>query len=113
GVRGFDVPIYFLDADLPSNAEADRTLTGALYGGDSYYRLRQEVLLGIGGVRMLHALGYNDLTRYHMNQGHAALLTLELLGEEAQKAGRKSISGEDIKNVRNKCVFTTHPPVPA
>ena len=83
GVRGFEVPVYFLDADLPSNAEADRNLTGSLYGGDSYYRLCQEVLLGIGGVRMLRALGYTELTRYHMNEGHAALLSLELLGEEA------------------------------
>ncbi len=113
GVRGFEVPVYFLDADLPSNTEADRALTGALYGGDSYYRLRQEVLLGIGGVRMLRAMGYGDLTRYHMNEGHAALLTLELLGDEAQKAGRSSIRGEDIQKVRNKCVFTTHTPVPA
>ena len=113
GVRGFEVPVYFLDADLPSNAEADRALTGTLYGGDSYYRLRQEVLLGIGGVRMLRAMGYSDLTRYHMNEGHAALLTLELLGDEAQKAGRSSIRGEDIQKVRNKCVFTTHTPVPA
>jgi starch phosphorylase len=113
GVRGFEVPVYFLDADLPSNTEADRALTGSLYGGDSYYRLRQEVLLGIGGVRMLRELGYHDLTRYHMNEGHAALLTLELLGAEAQKAGRTSIRGEDIEKVRNKCVFTTHTPVPA
>src|SRR5437868_3427004 len=113
GVRGFDVPIYFLDADLPSNDERDRNLTGALYGGDPYYRLCQEVLLGIGGVRMLRALGYEDLCRYHMNEGHAALLTLELLGEEAQKAGRVSIRGEDIEKVRRKCVFTTHTPVPA
>ena len=113
GVRGFEVPVYFLDAELPSNAEADRALTGTLYGGDSYYRLRQEVLLGIGGVRMLRAMGYDDLTRYHMNEGHAALLTLELLGDEAQKAGSSSIRGEDIQKVRNKCVFTTHTPVPA
>src|SRR5881392_2256093 len=113
GVRGFEVPIYFLDADLPSNAEADRNLTGSLYAGDSYYRLCQEVILGIGGVRILRALGYNDLTRYHMNEGHAALLSLELLGEEAQKAGRTSIRGEDIERVRSKCVFTTHTPVPA
>ena len=113
GVRGFDVPIYFLDADLPSNADVDRPLTGSLYGGDPYYRLRQEVLLGMGGVRMLRALGYHDLTRYHMNEGHAALLTLELLGAEAEKAGRTSIRGEDIEKVRSKCVFTTHTPVPA
>lgn len=113
GVHGFEVPVYFLDADLPSNTEFDRNLTGSLYGGDSYYRLCQEVVLGIGGVRMLRALGYNELTRFHMNEGHAALLSLELLGEEAQKAGRTSIRGEDIEKVRGKCVFTTHTPVPA
>src|SRR3984893_6114824 len=50
GVRGFEVPIYFLDADLPSNADVDRSLTGSLYGGDPYYRLCQEVLFGVGGV---------------------------------------------------------------
>jgi glycogen phosphorylase len=113
GVRGFEVPIYFLDADLPDNADADRNLTGALYGGDSYYRLCQEVVLGIGGVRMLDALGYSDLTRYHMNEGHAALLSLQLLYDEAKKAGRASIRSEDIEKVRSKCVFTTHTPVPA
>jgi starch phosphorylase len=113
GVRGFVVPVYFLDADLPSNVEWDRNLTGGLYGGDSYYRLCQEVLLGVGGVRMLRDLGYTDLTRYHMNEGHAALLSLELLGEEAVKAGRTAICGEDIEKVRAKCMFTTHTPVPA
>jgi starch phosphorylase len=113
GVHGFEVPVYFLDADLPSNTEWDRNLTGSLYGGDAYYRLCQEVLLGIGGVRILRALGHTDLTRYHMNEGHAALLALELLGEEAEKAGRTSIRGEDIEKVRSKCVFTTHTPVPA
>ena len=113
GARGYDVPVYFLDADLPANEERDRNLTGTLYGGDPYYRLCQEVLLGVGGVRMLRALGYTELARYHMNEGHAALLTLELLDEEAQKAGRKSIRGEDIEKVRSKCVFTTHTPVPA
>lgn len=113
GVRGFEVPIYFLDADLPSNAESDRNLTGALYGGDSYYRLCQEVVLGIGGVRMLRALGYSELTRYHMNEGHAALLALQLLRDEAENAGRESIRKEDIEKVRSRCVFTTHTPVPA
>lgn len=113
GVHGFEVPVYFLDADLPSNTEFDRNLTGSLYGGDSYYRLCQEVVLGVGGVRMLRALGYSDLTRFHMNEGHAALLSLELLGEEAHKVGRTSIRGEDIEKVRGKCVFTTHTPVPA
>src|SRR5271166_5080235 len=113
GVRGYEVPIYFLDADLPGNDPRDSALTGSLYGGDPYYRLSQEVLLGIGGVRMLRALGHTELMRYHMNEGHAALLTLELLEEEAQRAGRPSIKGEDIERVRSKCVFTTHTPVPA
>jgi len=113
GVRGYEVPIYFLDADLPENDPRDRELTGSLYGGDPYYRLSQEMLLGIGGVRMLRALGHTELMRYHMNEGHAALLTLELLQEEAKHAGRTSIKGEDIERVRSKCVFTTHTPVPA
>ena len=113
GVRGYEVPVYFLDADLPANDARDRELTGALYGGDPYYRLSQEVLLGIGGVRMLRALGHTELMRYHMNEGHAALLTMELLEEETKRAGRTAIKGEDIERVRNKCVFTTHTPVPA
>jgi starch phosphorylase len=113
GVQNYDVPIYFLDADLPGNDVRDRELTGSLYGGDPYYRLSQEVLLGIGGVRMLRALGHTELMRYHMNEGHAALLTLELLDEEAKRAGRTSVRAEDIEKVRNKCVFTTHTPVPA
>jgi glycogen phosphorylase len=113
GVRGYQMPIYFLDADLPGNAACDRELTGTLYGGDPYYRLCQEMLLGIGGVRMLRALGHTELMRYHMNEGHAALLTIELLEEEAKRAGRTSVKGEDIERVRSKCVFTTHTPVPA
>ncbi len=113
GVRGYEVPIYFLDADLPGNDPRDRELTGQLYGGDPYYRLSQEVLLGIGGVRMLRALGHTELMRYHMNEGHAALLTMELLDEESKRAGRASVKGEDIEKVRSRCVFTTHTPVPA
>ena len=113
GVRGYEVPVYFLDAELPENDPRDRELTGSLYGGDPYYRLSQEVLLGIGGVRTLRALGHTELMRYHMNEGHAALLTIELLDEECQQAGRSSIKGDDIEKVRSKCVFTTHTPVPA
>lgn len=113
GVDGFSVPVYFLDADLPENSEGDRALTHFLYGGDEHYRLCQEVILGVGGVRMLRALGHVNVLRFHMNEGHAALLTLELLDEEAKKAGRSVIVGEDIEAVREKCVFTTHTPVPA
>jgi glycogen phosphorylase len=113
GVRGYEVPVYFLDADLPENDPRDRELTGSLYGGDPYYRLSQEVLLGIGGVRMLRALGHTELMRYHMNEGHAALLTIELLDEETQLSGHTSIKADDIERVRSKSVFTTHTPVPA
>ena len=113
GNGGFRVPVYFLDADLPENSEWDRTLTDYLYGGDQHYRLCQEVILGIGGVRMLRALGHESIERFHMNEGHASLLVLELLDEELKKAGRPSIAHDDIEAVRKKCVFTTHTPVPA
>jgi len=113
GVSGFELPVFFLDADLPENSEADRTLTHYLYGGDARYRLAQEIILGIGGVRMLRALGYQEPARFHMNEGHAALLTLELLNEQARKVGRSAASVEDLEAVRQRCVFTTHTPVPA
>ena len=106
------VPVYFLDTNLPDNSDWDRTLTDHLYGGDTYYRLCQEIILGIGGVRMLRALKYNQIDRFHMNEGHAGFLTLELLKEQCEAAGRDSISEEDIEVVRSKCVFTTHTPVP-
>jgi starch phosphorylase len=113
GVSGAVVPVYFLDADLPENSDWDRQLTGHLYGGDDWYRLCQEIILGIGGVRMLRALGYQDLQRFHMNEGHAAFLTIELLNEEAEKSGKSALGQPEIEAVRRKCIFTTHTPVPA
>ncbi len=113
GNLGFKVPVYFLDANLPENSLGDGTLTDLLYGGDQRYRLCQEVILGMGGVKMLRALGHETLERFHMNEGHASLLTLELLDEEVKKAGRQSLTHDDIEAVRKKCVFTTHTPVPA
>jgi starch phosphorylase len=113
GEGGFRAPVYFLDTDLPENSEWDRTLTHFLYGGDQHYRLCQEVILGIGGVKMLRALGCENIERFHMNEGHAGLLVLELLDEEARKAGRESITHADVEAVKKKCVFTTHTPVPA
>ncbi|MEK6572507.1 MAG: alpha-glucan family phosphorylase, partial [Bacteroidota bacterium] len=113
GVGGFKIPVYFLDADLPENSEWDRTLTHYLYGGDQRYRLCQEVILGIGGVRILQALGYDNISRFHMNEGHASLLAVELLSQEARKAGRDLIAHEDIEAVRKRCIFTTHTAVPA
>ena len=111
GEGGFIIPVYFLDTDLPENSDWDRTLTNVLYGGDQYYRLCQEVILGIGGMRMLRALGHDRLSRFHMNEGHASLLTVELLDEEVKKAGREAITADDIDTVRERCIFTTHTPV--
>ncbi len=113
GVSGHVVPVYLLDTDLPENSDFDRTLTHWLYGGDSHYRLCQETVLGIGGVRMLRELEYDSLRQYHMNEGHASLLVLELLSEQARLAGREHVTHEDIDPVRRRCVFTTHTPVPA
>ncbi|MBZ5657385.1 MAG: alpha-glucan family phosphorylase [Acidobacteriia bacterium] len=113
GIGGYSVPVYLLDTDIPENSEWDRKLTSVLYGGDSRYRLCQEVILGIGGVRMLRALGYEQLDRFHMNEGHASLLTLELLQEEVSEAKRSHIDISDLASVRQQCIFTTHTPVPA
>jgi starch phosphorylase len=113
GADSYSLPVYLLDTDLPENSEWDRQLTSVLYGGDARYRLCQEVVLGMGGVRMLHALGYNSFDRFHMNEGHASLLTLELLLQSARRAGRERITASDLAAVRQKCIFTTHTPVPA
>ena len=78
GRSGHIVPIYLLDTDLEENSGWDRGLTDHLYGGDTNYRLQQEIVLGMGGVRMANALGLR-VNVYHMNEGHAALLTLALL----------------------------------
>ncbi len=113
GFSGHTVPVYLLDADLFENAPEDRGLTDHLYGGDDRYRLCQEVLLGIGGVRVLRALGHDALKRFHMNEGHSSLLTLELLEEHLRLQGRTAAASEDLEAVRKQCVFTTHTPVPA
>ncbi|MFC1522751.1 alpha-glucan family phosphorylase, partial [Elusimicrobiota bacterium] len=113
GLKDSVLPIYFLDTEFPENSEFDRTLTDHLYGGDQRYRLCQEVILGIGGVRMLRALDYHDIKRFHMNEGHSSLLTLELLDEKAIWNKRESFNEEDMEEVRKVCIFTTHTPVPA
>lgn len=107
-------PVILLDTDLAENSVADREITHSLYGGDHAYRLKQEIVLGIGGTRMLHALGFT-LRQYHMNEGHSALLTLELLRRYTYpdthvQAGE---SRYDIPRVRELCNFTTHTPVEA
>lgn len=107
------IPVFLLDTDCPENAEWDRTLTNSLYGGDEHYRLCQEAVLGIGGIRMLRELGYAGLTTFHMNEGHAALLSLQLLEEKLGHSRLGEATEADIRDVRSKCVFTTHTPVPA
>lgn len=112
GTEG-EVPVYFLDTDLPDNSEFDRTLTHYLYGGDQRYRLCQEIVLGIGGVRLLRAQGFDRIERFHMNEGHSSLLVMQLLDEHSRAVGRTHITNDDIAAVRRMCVFTTHTPVPA
>jgi starch phosphorylase len=107
-------PVLLLDTDLPENAPEDRDITQSLYGGDELYRLKQEMVLGIGGVRLLHALGFT-VSLYHMNEGHSALLGLELLRQHTV-APSELAPGEppyDIHEVRALCRFTTHTPVDA
>jgi starch phosphorylase len=111
GTGGYVVPVYLLDTDIDVNNQWDRTITDHLYGGDQHYRLCQEVVLGSGGVRLLRTLGYNNLERFHMNEGHSSLLALELLDAEAGRAGRKVFTHQEVELVRKKCVFTTHTPV--
>ncbi len=107
------MPVYFLDADLPENHEDDRRLTDQLYGGDHFHRLLQEAVLGIGGVHLLRDIGLRGIRKFHMNEGHAALLTIELLAEHSFDRKTNPADPEVISSVRNRCVFTTHTPVPA
>ncbi len=109
GVQVGRIPLILLDSNRDDNAEIDRWITGHLYGGDRNTRIAQEIVLGIGGVRALRKLGYDPST-FHMNEGHAAFLSLELL-RESLHAGE---NWEDaLDETRSKCVFTTHTPVPA
>ncbi|MEM2851435.1 MAG: alpha-glucan family phosphorylase [Candidatus Bathyarchaeia archaeon] len=101
-MTGGVVPVIFLDTDVDGNAQEDREITFFLYGGDERYRLKQEIVLGMGGVRMLEALGFK-IRKYHMNEGHSSLLALELLHKH----------GMNVEKVREMCIFTTHTPVEA
>jgi len=113
GCNGHVVPVYLLDTDVEANSDYDRTLTDYLYGGDNYYRLCQEAILGIGGIRILRSLGYTDIERYHMNEGHSSLLVFELMAELTQQQKELQTKTEQIELVRRQCVFTTHTPVAA
>lgn len=107
GSSRYAVPVLLLDTDLPDNRPEDRRITDHLYGGDDRYRLMQEIVLGVGGVRMLRAIGCAGLQTFHLNEGHAALAPLELLRTE--DGGQRW----DFRSVRNRTVFTTHTPIAA
>jgi starch phosphorylase len=108
-IRVGRVPLYLMDSNVEANRPDDRLLTARLYWSDLDRRVMQEVLLGIGGVRVVRALGYNPSV-WHMNEGHAAFLTLER-ARELVAAGHSF--ADAIKKTRGQNVFTTHTPVPA
>ena len=114
GHLGGAVPIVLLDTDLEENGPEDREITHYLYGGERAYRLKQEIIMGIGGMRMLAALGF-QVHKYHLNEGHAALLALELLRRSVNAQGKGGGAGtpHDVAAVRERCIFTTHTPVEA
>ncbi|WP_036249969.1 alpha-glucan family phosphorylase [Methylobacter sp. BBA5.1] len=107
-------PVILLDTDVDENHDDDRQITHYLYGGDEAYRLKQEIVLGMGGMRMLQALGFK-VRQYHMNEGHSALLAIELLRRYAypKEDLRSGESAYDIPQIRELCNFTTHTPVDA
>ncbi|MGC9943733.1 MAG: alpha-glucan family phosphorylase [Verrucomicrobiota bacterium] len=103
------VPVYLLDTNLPQNEQLYRDLTARVYGGDSTTRIMQEILLGIGGVRLIRRLGIAPST-FHMNEGHAAFLTLELIREKVA-SGKTATEAQLL--TKQECLFTTHTPVEA
>lgn len=111
---GGSIPVFFLDTDIEENTQDDKDITSYLYGGDQAYRLKQEIVLGIGGVRILHELGF-EIKKHHMNEGHSSLLTIELLN--MYKRPIEEVWDErlvwDINKIKDLCVFTTHTPVEA
>jgi starch phosphorylase len=115
GVTGHEVPVLLLDTNLPENDEQARGLTDSLYSGDNRYRLCQEAVLGVGGARLLSCLAFQGAggQHYHMNEGHSALLTLQLLEWQLEGREKPDVTAADIETVQRMCVFTTHTPVPA
>jgi glycogen phosphorylase len=113
GVDGDVIAVYLLDTNVPENAEWDRHLTDSLYGGDETYRLAQEIVLGLGGLKLLQKIGHSSIQAYHMNEGHSALLALGLLERRLDQSFAGRVKQLDIDGIRRMCIFTTHTPVPA
>src|SRR5580704_14177252 len=104
------VPLFLLDSNLEANAPADRSITGPLYGGDQEFRVRQEIMLGIGGFHALEAVGLSPIV-CHMNEGHSAFLALERIGRVMRERGASFAVAAEANSAGN--IFTTHTPVPA
>ena len=104
------IPLFLLDSNLEMNMAADRAITGPLYGGDQEFRVRQEIMLGIGGVHALEAVGMSP-TICHMNEGHSAFLALERIGRLMRDRGASFTVATEACSAEN--IFTTHTPVPA
>lgn len=104
------VPLYLIDTDIPENSEWDRSITHQLYGGDWENRMKQEYMLGIGGIILLNKLGINKQV-YHCNEGHAALINVQRLVDYIQKEGLEF--NEALEVVRASSLYTVHTPVPA
>ncbi len=102
----FEIPIYLLDTNVNGNDRKYRNLTGQLYGGDKEYRLMQEIILGRGGIKLVKALGYKNIDKFHINEGHGSLATIELFLNCVKKTDQAK-----VKEVRESCIFTTHTPV--
>lgn len=106
--EGIEIPIYLLDTNNPENREKHRRLTENLYPGDLRKKLKQSILLGRGGVKLLKKIGLDSISKIHLNEGHGALAAIELLLNDKHKS-----LTDKIRAVRKKIIFTTHTPIPA
>ena len=115
GCTGFEVPIIYLDTDVPGNSDYDRTITKKLYSGDKGHRIAQELILGVAGYEILQVLGYTGIEKYHLNEGHGSFVVLEMLSDTKMHThDDKPITERyDFHGVHKKVVFTTHTPVEA
>ncbi len=115
GCTGFEVPIVYLDTDIPSNSEYDRTITKRLYSGDKGHRIAQEIVLGVAGFEILEVMGYSGIEKYHLNEGHGSFLILEMLSDTKMHTHENLPIDKryDFHNTKKKLVFTTHTPVEA
>jgi len=115
GITGFEIPVIYLDTDLPENCEYDRSITKRLYGGDIALRITQEIVLGIAGYKLIAEIGYTGIQKFHLNEGHGSFLILEMLNNTKIHTHKQRPIEEryDFKSLKSKVVFTTHTPVEA